>query len=66
MEINERLLEPFYEDNEIDVSKFICGLHDRGLHPLSDPRFKTIINKLVTDYFLESLMRSSSSFIGIL
>ena len=46
-EINEELLEPFFEDNEIDVSKFICGLLDKGLQPLSDPRFKNIINKLV-------------------
>ena len=45
VEINEELLEPFYEDNEIDVSKFICGLLDKGLQPLSDPRFKTIVNK---------------------
>ena len=29
------------------VAKFLKGLLDRGLQPLSDPRFKSIINRMM-------------------
>jgi len=47
-EIDEKLLHDFTEDDGVDivVAKFLKGLQKQGLRPLTDPRFKSTIDRI--------------------